>query len=201
MNDYVFCTKCGNKCDVSFKFCNNCGNELIAPDEAIDVGETSVVNNINESEVVKEESKANIDVASGCARPSEKNFLKQIMKTASATLKYYGSHPRFSRECKMNLKTDASYFKFGTMFKQEIIPLSDIISVKIETEKEVIERFTATRIALLGPFALAFKKRKVNKTKYLIVECKNYVLVFEGNSFSARRFCERLYTNMIDYNK
>lgn len=29
MSEYVFCTECGNKCDVTFKFCNKCGNELI----------------------------------------------------------------------------------------------------------------------------------------------------------------------------
>lgn len=214
MSDYIFCSQCGNKCDSNSRFCNSCGSQLIMPGDKVEesemIQEESVAErvlhecNMNKIEAIKKykdltgkslkESKADIYAIKG----NGKGFFQQIRETTNATLKYYGSCPLFPKECKMNLKVDTTNLKFGTLLKQEIVPLSDVKNVKIETEKEIVERLTATRIALFGPFALAFKKRKVNKTKYMVIECENYVLTFEGDSFSARTFCERLYKNMLN---
>ena len=121
---------------------------------------------------------------------------QKMMDYGSANLKYYGAHPLFAKECKMNLSVNTEEFKFGTMTKKYSYSIEDVKHVSIQTEKEVMERFTATRIALLGPFALAFKKKKITKSKYLVIECKDAILTFEGDCLQARNFATKLYNNI-----
>ncbi|MDU4428601.1 MAG: hypothetical protein E7K85_07685 [Clostridium sp.] len=126
----------------------------------------------------------------------KKSFLQKANEYGSGNLKYFGAHPLFPKECKMNVTVNAEKLKIGTMLKKDEIPLDKIKRVSIETEKEVIERFTATRIALLGPFALAFKKKKVSKKKYLVIETEDFTLTFEGESMIAKVMAQKIYTNM-----
>lgn len=128
------------------------------------------------------------------------SIIQKINGYAKGNIKYFGAYPLFPKECKMSLRVNTNTLKFGTIFKKEEISLDQIKRVSIETEKETIERFTATRIALLGPFALAFKKRKVRKEKYLVIETEDFTLTFEGKSLFARKAAEKLYNNMKKYN-
>lgn len=127
----------------------------------------------------------------------KKSFIEKINETGSAQLNYYGSHPLLSRECKVNLSTKEGIFKFGTLFKQIDVPLSEIQKVYIANEKEITERFTATRIALFGPFALAMKKKKIKNKKYMVIECNDFTLTFDGEGMIAGQFCEKLYKNVL----
>lgn len=232
MSEYIFCTKCGNKCETTFNFCNKCGNKLIqinsedieeqeikntnnegleeCQNTEVDAGTILIESNFNKIDAIKEynkltgiglsEIKKIIDEASkNCSRDNKKrSALGMILNNYSATLKYYGSHPYYPKEGKLTLKLTPSVLKFSSTFGQEVItPLSDIRTVKIETEEEVIRRFTATRIALFGPFALAMKKKKVNKKKYLIIECMDFTLTLDGESFIAKQFCKQLYDNVM----
>lgn len=126
----------------------------------------------------------------------KKSLFQKANEYGSGNLKYFGSHPLFPKECKMNVTVNSEVLKFGTMLKKEEIPLEKIKRVGFETEKEVIERFTATRIALFGPFALAFKKRKVSKNKYLVIETDSFTLTFEGEGLLARAMSQKIYNNM-----
>lgn len=49
----------------------------------------------------------------------------------------------------------------------------------VETDGEVVARFTATRILFLGIFALAFKKKKDKRGLYLMVDGPDYAFVDE----------------------
>ena len=49
----------------------------------------------------------------------------------------------------------------------------------VDTDGEVVRRFTATRLMLLGPFALAFKKKKDRRGLYLMVEGDGFAFVAE----------------------
>ena len=77
------------------------------------------------------------------------------------------------------------------------VSYSEIKSVSIEKEEEVIRRYTATRIALFGPFALAMKKKTVDKKEYLIVECKDFILSFKKND----NVCATIYKKLVEYRK
>lgn len=46
----------------------------------------------------------------------------------------------------------------------------------VETAGEVEARFTATRILLLGVFALAFKKKKDNRDMWLTIEGEDFII-------------------------
>ncbi|GAB6170088.1 hypothetical protein JCM1393_25480 [Clostridium carnis] len=219
MSETIFCTNCGNKCESTFKFCNNCGTELIldknfqTQNKLIDNMESNEGNieaisileetNYNKIEAIKKYG----DLTGVGLKESKKiieesyNNIKGIVDKgkmiATATLKYFGSHPYYPKECTITLKLYKDYLVFSSLFGAKVdIHISDVLNVKIETEKEVVRRFTATRIALFGPFALAMKKKKVNKKKYLIIECRDFTLTFE-ECFTARIFCKSLYDAMI----
>ena len=66
----------------------------------------------------------------------------------------------------------------------------------IETDGAVVERFTATRILLLGVFALAFKKKKDKRGLYLLVDGPDYAFVAEldpkKDSLPARQMAQEI---------
>jgi hypothetical protein len=46
----------------------------------------------------------------------------------------------------------------------------------VQTEGEIRDRFTATRIVALGVFALAFKKKTSDKDVFLVIEGDGYLI-------------------------
>jgi hypothetical protein len=80
--------------------------------------------------------------------------------TASDTT-YHGGlldHPKSHSGCTLKIdKNGVSLWSFRTLFS---IPWSEIIDLEVEGPEQASQRFTATRLALLGPLGLAFKKSK-----------------------------------------
>ena len=68
------------------------------------------------------------------------------------------------------------------------IPATDVVDIAVEDGKEASKRVTAARVAAVGVFALAIKK-KVDATKYIIIETTEDMHVFEIN---AKRHREAL---------
>ncbi|GAA1626186.1 hypothetical protein GCM10009744_12560 [Kribbella alba] len=61
----------------------------------------------------------------------------------------------------------------------------------VQTEGEIRDRFTATRILALGVFALAFKKKTSDKDVFLVIEGDGFVLsehVKNKKESDARQF-------------
>ena len=68
------------------------------------------------------------------------------------------------------------------------IPATDVVDIAVEDGKEASKRVTAARVAAVGVFALAIKK-KVDATKFIIIETTEDMHVFEIN---AKRHREAL---------
>ena len=68
------------------------------------------------------------------------------------------------------------------------IPATDVVDIVVEDGKEASKRVTAARVAAVGIFALAIKK-KVDATKFIIIETTDNMHVFEIN---AKRHREAL---------
>lgn len=68
------------------------------------------------------------------------------------------------------------------------IPATDVVGIAVEDGKEASKRVTAARVAAAGIFALAIKK-KVDATKYILIETTGNMHVFEIN---AKRHREAL---------
>ena len=85
------------------------------------------------------------------------------------TLKYVGGHPLITSEGDSSLiiKNGVATLRKGF----NIVQIKDIKAVRYESEEEIKSRYTATRIAFLGIFALAFKKKKKIQHKFLVIEC------------------------------
>lgn len=68
------------------------------------------------------------------------------------------------------------------------IPATDVVDIAVEDGKEASKRVTAARVAAVGVFALAIKK-KVDATKFIVIETTEDMHVFEIN---AKRHREAL---------
>ena len=67
-------------------------------------------------------------------------------------------HPKSHSNCVLKIdKNGVSLSSFRTLFS---IPWSEITDLEVEGPEQASQRFTATRLALLGPLGLAFKKSK-----------------------------------------
>lgn len=134
------------------------------------------------------------------AREDIKKKVEVIRADRGYLLKYYGGHPLLSKENQLfisvrDFKLIAEIGVNLTGSKRKVIfevPLQNINKVSIEKEEEVIRRYTATRIALFGPFALAMKKKKVNKKDYLVIECNDFILTFDSNA----ELCKLIYSKV-----
>lgn len=113
----------------------------------------------------------------------EEKLQQKFSKPYQVSINYFGMHPSIPKECKVTFRMTEESICVDTLFKGTFeIKYNQINSCNMQLEEEVIQRFTATRIALFGPFALAMKKKKVNKTKYIVIECDDFVVTLDGDS-------------------
>lgn len=92
-------------------------------------------------------------------------FINTLMAT------YKGGHPLMAKDgrSRIVINSESISFLVGQTWSP-IINYKDITGINIETQENMSTRFTATRIALLGPFALAFKKKSKSTEKYLTID-------------------------------
>lgn len=89
-----------------------------------------------------------------------------------AKAEYMGGHPRMRKQAKgkLHMKRKGLRFRYG-LFGKLLIPISDIHSMQAMTEEQISKDVTLTRLLFLGVFALGAKKKRVDKTPFLTVEC------------------------------
>lgn len=85
---------------------------------------------------------------------------------------YKGGHPMLDKEkgCKLQISND--YLSITCGGKVAGIQYENITGIHYETAEQINRRITATRILTLGVFALAFKKKQKDTTKYLTIDFK-----------------------------
>lgn len=98
-------------------------------------------------------------------RKKELGYLPDV----SVSAEYKGGHPLLTKEknCTLYIHNDDLDVLCGKRVK---IMYSDITGIHYETAEQINRRITATRILTLGVFALAFKKKQKDKTKYLTID-------------------------------
>ncbi|HFL3597124.1 SHOCT domain-containing protein [Clostridioides difficile] len=134
---------------------------------------------------------------------SSKDENGNFVESELVMLEYIGGHPLLNKEefLFVVVKDNKILFKkSGKNSNEKMVDVfeilySDIKTVSIEKEEEVIRRYTATRIALFGPFALAMKKKQVKTEEYLIIECKDFILSFKKNANA----CATIYEKLVEY--
>jgi len=134
--------------------------------ELEDLGK-SVSENIIEEKIEPKNNKKSIS-------ESWKNLKEDFEKNSLTgshffTLKYLGGHPSITSEGDAYLTLKNGNVTLRKGFKK--VTIENIKSARYETESEIKRRYTATRIAFLGVFALAFKKQKNIQHKFLTIEC------------------------------
>lgn len=104
----------------------------------------------------------------------------------------YANIPFKINDC--NIETFEDYLAIRRPFAKEAvhkISLGDIKNITIKTEQEIQKDVTLTRLAVFGLFAFGMKKKKVNTSRYLIIETSEdgfddiLVIEVEGNTFSS----------------
>ena len=89
-----------------------------------------------------------------------------------AKAEYMGGHPHMRKqvEGQLSVGSNAVVFSYGLLGKLRI-PFEDIQSMSALTEEQISRNVTLTRFLLIGWFALAAKKKRVDKTPYLTIAC------------------------------
>lgn len=95
---------------------------------------------------------------------------KLAKQTNISNLEYKGGHPRLTKEKSCTLRLDGYMIQISCGFNYATIDYSKILGIHFESIDQISRRITATRLVLLGPFALVFKKKKVDNTKYLTID-------------------------------
>lgn len=94
-------------------------------------------------------------------------------------------HERVERAKIRERATPPSGSDFGVTFSKGTISYKRTkgpvfgVQARVSTAGQINERFTATRLALMGPFALAFKKKKDLRQLYLVVEGDGFGFLVE----------------------
>lgn len=108
-------------------------------------------------------------------------------KIGSESINYNGGHPQLTRDgnCTLTVRGDGITVSLN-IFGSQSIAIQDIIDIHLETQEQIEERVTATRLFTLGVFAFAFKKKKKNSEKYLTVDFKDSAGLTNTMLFSGK---------------
>ncbi len=89
-----------------------------------------------------------------------------------AKAEYMGGHPHMRKqvEGQLSIGINAVNFSYGLLGKLHI-PFEDIRSMSALTEEQISRNVTLTRFLLIGVFAFAAQKKRVDKTPYLTIDC------------------------------
>lgn len=114
-----------------------------------------------------------------------RNKEKQLEKEQEKLFKYGNYHGGYSLEYKGGIPSlkkeatlDVSVYDKGLLIhfasvEFAFITFHSIVDLHMETTEQIGQRLTATRIATLGIFALAFKKKTKDVQKFLTIDFKN----------------------------
>lgn len=111
--------------------------------------------------------------------PNAQGYIKNF------TLDYKGGHPALAKDGFAALEIFENCVGIRQGIDAVLLHYRNILNIQLETQEQISSRFTATRIALLGPFALAFKKKTKSTEKFLTIDYKDsnnleFTVVFSG---------------------
>lgn len=131
---------------------------------------------------------------------------KDIKVLGEFKLRYHGGHPNLEARQVIFIKVLEQGIIIGSLGYRDsvFIQYKNISSMQYETEDQFRQRYTATRIALLGPMGLAFKQETRSTTKVLTIECNGlndipYIVILSGDE--AEKMHASLYATLGKYRK
>lgn len=123
-----------------------------------------------------------------------KEFKNQLQKQEVASKKsfaknipciYCGGHEKLDKETSGFLSVYADRIEFTVLLKKFEIAIKSIINNEIMTHEQITQRITATRLLLLGVFALAAPQKNKQTSNFLSVEYIEHgvksIVVFKGD--------------------
>lgn len=89
-----------------------------------------------------------------------------------AKAEYMGGHPRMKKQAKghIHIKKKGLVFHYGS-FGWLRIRMDDITDMHALTEEQITKDVTLTRMLFLGVFAFGAKKKRIEKSPYLTIDC------------------------------
>lgn len=145
-------------------------------------------------------------------------FIEEINKKKQATnfnnveydyakflfVDYKGGHPQLNKECKVELTITNKAVKMVFGSKEIQIEFNDIDKISFETIEQINSRITATRLATLGVFALALKKKEKDTIKYVTIDFHDDIGIEQTTVLGGRTaetIYSRLYSAFSNYKK
>ena len=101
---------------------------------------------------------------------AERRKLLGLLPDVTISAEYKGGHPMLTKEKDCKLKITNESLAISCAGQTAVIGYDTITGIHYETAEQISRRITATRILALGVFALAFKKKQKDTTKYLTID-------------------------------
>lgn len=121
---------------------------------------------------------------------AKENDSKPTTQTALALVKnipciYCGGHEKLDKETSGFLSVFTDRIEFTVIRKKFEIPIKMIVNNEIMSHEQITQRITATRMVLLGVFALAAPQKNKNTSNYITIQYVdrgvNSTIVFKGD--------------------
>ncbi len=99
---------------------------------------------------------------------------------------YFGGHPKFVREtgdCAFQFDDSGITFLDGGFMRKFTIPWNEVQQITVDGPEQAQNRYTVTRLAFLGWFALALKKDL--SQSFVTVSTNEYTIGFMAPKASA----------------
>lgn len=136
----------------------------------------------------QEENKINED--SAFIKEFKNQLQKQEVASKTSFAKnipciYCGGHEKLDKETSGYLSVYADRIEFTVFLKKFEIAIKSIINNEIMTHEQITQRITATRMVLLGVFALAAPQKNKHTSNYITIEFVdhgvNSTIIFKGD--------------------
>lgn len=90
-------------------------------------------------------------------------------------VKYLGGHPDIGKESPLNLTLEKDKVTVGLLKNKTVFTYEDI-HIEQKTHEQISRNVTLGRVLLTGVFALAWRKKRVDRQHYLVCKQKDPVL-------------------------
>lgn len=112
----------------------------------------------------------------------------------SLSAEYVGGHPDLTRQESVRVHVHERILLLRRPLSPDIeIPIADISSVEMKTEEQISKDVTLTRMLLVGVWAFALRKKRVDHNEYIVIAFTDDVGLEHRSVLRVKRGSNRIY--------
>lgn len=124
----------------------------------------------------------------------EKDEARRGPELDSLSVEYVGGHPDLAHQESMSVHVHENVLLLRRPLSPDVeIPIAGISSAELKTEEQISKDVTLTRMLLVGVWAFALKKKRVEHNEYIVIRFTDDVGLEHTLVLRARREGGRIY--------